>query len=772
MKYPYYIKVLSLLLTLPLIAPNLAFAALSPATGSGSSQSDSGLFGPINTSQTIDTQTTNTQTTQSTGNGQTVSQQTTSNTSIPVPSVPKTSTPSSSGFMSVLSGIGSYLGDAVGNIFGFVGSAAKDVWNAVSGLFGGNATVPTLGQDIVFDTPSTDLGGLSASDFTDASGFATEGFGDSTTGVDIGTGAGSADISSLGDYGLDAPSLGVESLGNYGLDAPTLGVDSLGDYGLDAPSLGIESLGDYGLDAPGSLLDTGLTGTDFIGSGIGGGGNNVPVDVINLAKPTMGILRSTASTANSTKKLEIKEFIQDPILYAIVKVIVQSVTTSIIRWANNGFHGNPSFVTDVNGFLRDVGDQAFGQFLQDQGLSYLCSAFSRPVIKGLQFRFQEPFQQRVSCTLTSLVNSASGFLAGNTGYTKTVNVNVENFIGGDWYSGGWSGWYGMVSEQQNNPYGAYLITEAEASQRILDAQDAKAKELSYGNGYLSYERCIDTARNAPSGGGYYEDIGAPSSPSAHCEIVTPGSVIKEQVNSAIGAPLRQLENADEINELISALAVGLIPEILGGINGLRGVSTPNYGSSNSYLDAYNNSNQLTGTTKQNALDTVAGTLRDESDYRSAFENAVGVLDNTQVQLQTLHSCWQGKTGLATLTPPQLAEAQTNLIAVSTTLASEIPPRKQVAQTQIAAADKNIATLITIGDQMSQAQTAPELQGPSQAYQSLLAQNAFHDPADIVDATTFRDNVQNSMSTLSDQTSQKQAECSLFPPPPPEVIPSF
>jgi hypothetical protein len=69
------------------------------------------------------------------------------------------------------------------------------------------------------------------------------------------------------------------------------------------------------------------------------------------------------------------------------------------------------------------------------------------------------------------------------------------------------------------------------------------------------------------------DTGPAGQVCTQTETVTPGSVIADQLNTALNTGSNKLVTADEINELVSALLNQAITQVVGGIgNGLKGLS--------------------------------------------------------------------------------------------------------------------------------------------------------------------------------------------------------
>ena len=123
--------------------------------------------------------------------------------------------------------------------------------------------------------------------------------------------------------------------------------------------------------------------------------------------------------------------------------------------------------------------------------------------------------------------------------------NIDEFVAGDFSQGGWVGWFDLVIT--NNPYRNFLVASSELDARIAAARAREVKLLEFGDGFLSFEQCIT------------DQFGK-----QRCSIVTPGKVIQEQLDHTLGTNLRQLELADEINEIIGALITQLVNKVFTG----------------------------------------------------------------------------------------------------------------------------------------------------------------------------------------------------------------
>ncbi len=181
----------------------------------------------------------------------------------------------------------------------------------------------------------------------------------------------------------------------------------------------------------------------------------------------------------------------------VAKRIIDYIVDQTVKWVQGG--GDPKFITDWDGFLKDAGDIAFESISRDLLLADLCSPF------GLQLKLAflpvPKFSQRVSCTLDKAVK------------------NIKDFYV-DFSVGGWEG-YLASWEPQNNFFGAALMIQDEKMLKQAKAVQVAGQKALSGKGFLGVERCKKTAEEAefskdykgkvqPGGGGTTWDATANS----------------------------------------------------------------------------------------------------------------------------------------------------------------------------------------------------------------------------------------------------------------------
>lgn len=236
----------------------------------------------------------------------------------------------------------------------------------------------------------------------------------------------------------------------------------------------------------------------------------------------------------------LKEFVLDPLLWALVDTILQQMTRAMVDWINSGFKGQPMFIQNLNGFLIGVADRVAGEYIWGSQLSFLCSPFSLDIKLALEIQYKtgrnlpEP-----KCTLTSVFG------------------NIQNFFNGQFSDGGWEGWFNVVTVPQNNPYGALATAQTQLSIKLSSAQGQEINLLSWGKGFLSRRECSRTDSNGNC---------------TSYSVVTPGTTIVNQLDEHLASGLKRLHVADEIDEILGAFMGLIAREAMQGAMGLLGVS--------------------------------------------------------------------------------------------------------------------------------------------------------------------------------------------------------
>jgi hypothetical protein len=264
----------------------------------------------------------------------------------------------------------------------------------------------------------------------------------------------------------------------------------------------------------------------------------------------VGGLLLTAITAHEAAQTQ-KELSLDSLANAAAKVMLRSVTNSVVTWINSGFQGSPAFVTNPERFFLESGDKIVGEFLTGTELDYLCGPFAEDIRFKLQTVYGSTLPDHNQCRLTGILAEADKY---------------EQYVGGDFSKGGWQSWISVSQNPQNNPLEAFVAAKNELENRLSDNKENRLNEINWGDGFLPYRECKTLNDN-----GTCKEYG---------DIKTPGKIIEEQLNETLGSGGRQLEVADELNEIINALVGQLVQTVF--VDGLTSFGPG--GSNNNILE--------------------------------------------------------------------------------------------------------------------------------------------------------------------------------------------
>lgn len=345
----------------------------------------------------------------------------------------------------------------------------------------------------------------------------------------------------------------------------------------------------------------------------------IPQIVFDIPTETATAISAGANVTGTTKDIGL-----DSIAWFISKVIIRKITAQTVNWINNGFNGNPAYITDPSQFFLNVGDQMANKVISETSLSKLCS----------------PFQAQIRIALVKNYLSETDYSYANTCTLGMIEQNFENFTN-NFSNGGWDTFFQVTQNSQNNPYGAYLNTKNQLYAEVGTQNQKYTKQLEWGKGILSYEKCKpgteqqagaatngngvlnnaptvqcqtwDYTKTPPVCSKYYDvkeenvDTGiavGDCSPS-NKETVTPGSVIEGQMQNVFGSSVKQLEVSDEINEIISALLNQMTNTLIGGIGkGLRGLTQKNATTPRTFVDQISQGSEETKVEDDQTTNTI------------------------------------------------------------------------------------------------------------------------------------------------------------------------
>lgn len=321
------------------------------------------------------------------------------------------------------------------------------------------------------------------------------------------------------------------------------------------------------------------------------GVGDVVFDPSNFVKNTITSAQA-AITAGLQGVLNTKEITLDGIAFSLAKKVLAQGVRSTIDWINSGFNGSPAFITDLDQYFLNAADEVAGDFIAASNFAQLCRPLQMPVrfILDLSYRQARSYRERSQCTLSGAVG------------------NVEAFMNGNFSEGGWTQWFSIIANPENNIYGAAALGRAGLYGAVDQAQENAKTESLWGNGFLSMKDCS----------------------SGKCIVVTPGNVISEYLNFNLTVGDRVLIESDEINELVGALFSQLGNQAIAGVGGLLGMSSSPDGTTPSYLSQFEQETLNSGFGGDIRFLTDA--IRIEDSYTGIHEKAVDDLDDVLADL--------------------------------------------------------------------------------------------------------------------------------------------
>jgi hypothetical protein len=366
----------------------------------------------------------------------------------------------------------------------------------------------------------------------------------------------------------------------------------------------------------------GCTGASYGSVGMQGpGGSHVPVfdDAVH----------------DQERLLTYKECLLDGVVNSNRKTLISFIIQSIVRWTNEGFEGSSAFVENLPlHMLERILDPEAERILTTE-TGALAEPFRRDVTVALAKDYAQT-TRRPSDVLRCDVPDAQ----------------LGAFLNGDFYGGGgWNSFLKLTTNSSCNPLFAFYNAQSRMNEALSAEQARETTQLEWGSGFRSVER----DRTFDIGGGQTTSVD---------RIVTPGFMIAEHLRQVIGTGLRQSENADEIDEMLSALMSNIGTEMLTDTEGLSGLSR-SFGGQAAYVDrVVADSVSTTRSTMAGAAQQIVdNTIRVEQEYIQARQSSITVLAQTQAQLESWeNTCWASiidaaRAGLAAEVETRVCQAQ-------------------------------------------------------------------------------------------------------------------
>ncbi len=416
---------------------------------------------------------------------------------------------------------------------------------------------------------------------------------------------------------------------------------------------------------------------------------------------------TSGATAISTEALAAKEFGFDSIAYLAAQTAMSSIVRSTVNWINSGFQGSPAFATDLNRNLRQVADaQAQGFLTQLLNDNAVHSPFIDQLVVGVGTSYylyssRDAIRERLRFTL------------GN------VSPNPKAFQQGDFSQGGWDAWFSTFQNPANNPYGAQMLASQLLAGQIESAAQQRVAELGWGDGFLSWRGDCISSEPATD-----ETSLNDAETCTEYEVKTPGSTIKSAFEKVGFLGIDQLINADEMNEIVSALFGQLVNKMLGS-GGVSSLSQPSSAGGTSPIYRATDPGQSGGTAGITATFTTMITkqLAQLDAYAGAWKKILLAAQGALAKCGSVDSSVQATITKATAEIAKTAESKVLLqtILADFARASSVNGADQanllleVSDRYQKASRDSIPTSVEVQDALSQAEDTGEKGVPMSLY---------------------------------------------------------
>ena len=312
-----------------------------------------------------------------------------------------------------------------------------------------------------------------------------------------------------------------------------------------------------------------------------------------------GVSAASNTTSTALKIKDVAKEIGRQVLMAVAKKALQEITKGTVNWINTGFHGSPLFLENPQSFFKDIAKSEVKSLINQFGYDSNRFPFGRDFALNTINSYKSQLDKNASYTLYNALKDDP---------TKLKNYQTNfNF-------GGWNGFLINTQYPQNNYIGFQTTVTAELGKQISGAIQTPVERvkdtLQQGMGFLSPQTCLtnpnynnginefnkptyDMAKftrehpmdNYPDSDSWMIALLAdqkewgkqysctkPDGTSGLAN-TTPGSVVSNQITSALNIPMNSTLQAMGLGNSLSAVFDALLNHFIDkGLNSLASKS--------------------------------------------------------------------------------------------------------------------------------------------------------------------------------------------------------
>lgn len=331
-----------------------------------------------------------------------------------------------------------------------------------------------------------------------------------------------------------------------------------------------------------------------------------------------------------------KECIMDGIGFQLKEALIKGVLKGMVTYINNGFKGGPGYLQNESTYFRDLKDKQFEDFVNDpKNFSSLCSAWESDVRLALATQYSTSIG---GSRVTQISGTGTGTGAQlPTGGPESCRLAGDGYDSPDApYDDYWSDFLTQTTSTGGNALTSFFSVQDRFNDTLEEAVTQKTNEIQRNGGFFDVVQCSNDTSAYNSSPGQYT-VGDQS-----CRITTPGTVINEQLNLALGSDIRRLELADEFDEVFSALVGQLLKTVFSG-SGIFGLSS-RAGGSQSIIDQYSgDTNTAYNVQTRDDLLTLLGNYKEGAQtHIDLKKESMTALFTARESLLEAHQCYLSK----------------------------------------------------------------------------------------------------------------------------------
>lgn len=425
-----------------------------------------------------------------------------------------------------------------------------------------------------------------------------------------------------------------------------------------------------------------------------------------------------AAVTLNTGYLVYKECVLDSMSRKVAENALAEFTRQGTQSFERGRNGAQQYLVNFGQEDRQRGSAIAYAQLQN-GVSPICEAYRRPVQVALAHSYAQQFNspnQMIACPMP-----------GSAANQQAFYENREFLF---------DALFGSI-EPCGNAFNCYITEQANIDSMIAYDQDNYRRMLDWGNGVFPvYDNAQDPLAQ---------------------RVLTPGYLIANSMGQMFGSGFRQLENANEIDQIVSNLFGGLTTRLLSSATGIPGlfVSTGNQPAYINRMVADTRAAVRSGAVNA-AVVAMSGIRQSESAYLEAKQGIANALISAITQLRSIENqCWD------LIIPAVQTHAQANgnptlVIATSTQFSQPIIDSQIRSLASTTAADINVSqqALTRINDLIAQVTNSSSSGAQQQALlqiDQMIANGQIHSQQDAQNAASQRDSVTSALTTLVNDT---------------------